>query len=96
VSPKHSWLLALLLAGGYQYLLSVGGLRTVVLHGTDAKDSRDGFLNANREGIFSCIGYLAIYFASVQLGKYFLAKRLVNNLSQFSLNCFPAFVIRSQ
>ncbi|ELU08066.1 hypothetical protein CAPTEDRAFT_138269 [Capitella teleta] len=75
VSPKLSWLLALLLGTGYQYMLTKQGLQDVILHGMNGTDSRHGIFDANREGIFSSFGYLAIYFASVQLGKFFLFKR---------------------
>ena len=65
------------LALGYQYLLSVHGLREFILTGSDGQGSRVGMLNANREGIFSCIGYLAIYFAGVQVGQFLQKSRWV-------------------
>ncbi|NXU36943.1 PIGW protein, partial [Drymodes brunneopygia] len=69
VFPRHkAWLVALALAVLYQLLLSTTSLKMFILHGSDGRDSRLGFLNANREGLFSLLGYLAIYLASVQVG----------------------------
>lgn len=67
-NPARSWLISMCLALGYQYLLSVHGLREFVLTGSDGQGSRVGLLDANREGIFSSIGYLAIYFVGIQVG----------------------------
>ncbi|NXS04512.1 PIGW protein, partial [Oxylabes madagascariensis] len=73
IFPKHkAWLVALALAVLYQLLLSTTSLKTFILHGSDGRDSRLGFLNANREGLFSLFGYLAIYLASVQVGLWLL------------------------
>ncbi|XP_078235409.1 glucosaminyl-phosphatidylinositol-acyltransferase PIGW [Pogona vitticeps] len=73
--PHNAWVVAVTLAVVYECLLNMLPLKTFILHGSDGKDSRDGFLNANREGIFSVIGYLAIYMASVQVGLYLIKKR---------------------
>ena len=62
---------------GYQVLLNNFGLEEFILHGSDGHDSRVGFLNANREGLFSCCGYLALYLISIQLGHWILKPRLV-------------------
>ncbi|NXY26934.1 PIGW protein, partial [Atrichornis clamosus] len=76
VFPKHkSWLAALALAGVYQLLLSTTSLKGFVLHGSAGTDSRLGFLDANREGLLSLSGYLAIYLASVQVGLWLLQRR---------------------
>ncbi|XP_068889506.1 phosphatidylinositol-glycan biosynthesis class W protein isoform X2 [Aphelocoma coerulescens] len=67
IFPKHkAWLVALALAVLYQLLLSTTSLKVFILHGSDGRDSRLGFLDANREGLLSLLGYLAIYLASVQ------------------------------
>ncbi|NXO41191.1 PIGW protein, partial [Locustella ochotensis] len=76
VIPKHkAWLAALALAVLYQLLLSTTSLRTFILHGSDGRDSRLGFLDANREGLLSLFGYLAVYLASVQAGLWLLRRR---------------------
>lgn len=31
---------------------------------------RNGFVSANREGLFSLLGYLALYYAALELGKF--------------------------
>uniref|UniRef100_A0A8D2PH12 Phosphatidylinositol-glycan biosynthesis class W protein n=1 Tax=Zosterops lateralis melanops TaxID=1220523 RepID=A0A8D2PH12_ZOSLA len=56
-------------------LLSTTSLKTFILHGSDGRDSRLGFLDANREGLLSLFGYLAIYLASVQVGLWLLQPR---------------------
>ncbi|NWW78788.1 PIGW protein, partial [Climacteris rufus] len=76
IFPKEkSWLVALTLAVFYQLLLSTTSLKTFILHGSDGRDSRLGFLDANREGLLSLPGYLAIYLASVQVGLWLLQRR---------------------
>ncbi|XP_074869827.1 glucosaminyl-phosphatidylinositol-acyltransferase PIGW [Carettochelys insculpta] len=72
---SKSWIVAIFLAVFYQLILNATQLKMFVLHGSDGKDTRVGFLNANREGLFSLYGYLAIYMASVQVGLYLLKKR---------------------
>ena len=76
VPPRLTGLLGLAVACGYQYML-IGppALEGFVLHGYDGNDTRQGFLNANREGLFSCCGYLSIYFIGVQLGAYIFKPR---------------------
>uniref|UniRef100_A0A8C5T2B3 Phosphatidylinositol-glycan biosynthesis class W protein n=1 Tax=Laticauda laticaudata TaxID=8630 RepID=A0A8C5T2B3_LATLA len=74
--PVHkAWIVAVLLAVVYECFLEITPLKMFILHGSNGQDSRTGFLNANREGIFSIIGYLAIYMASVQVGLSLLGKR---------------------
>ncbi|XP_053940717.1 phosphatidylinositol-glycan biosynthesis class W protein [Cuculus canorus] len=67
--PKNkSWIVAINLAVLYQLILNTTSLKMFILHGSNGGDSRVGFLNANREGLLSLFGYLAIYMASVQVG----------------------------
>lgn len=66
-----SWLLALLLIGAYQVILQTTDLKSFLIHNND----RTGFLQANREGIFSVVGYIAIYMAGVQVGLYLMQSR---------------------
>ncbi|XP_042298191.1 phosphatidylinositol-glycan biosynthesis class W protein isoform X2 [Sceloporus undulatus] len=72
---RKAWVVATVLAVVYECFLDLLPLKAFILHGSDGKDSRTGFFNANREGIFSVVGYLAIYMASVQIGLYLLKKR---------------------
>ncbi|XP_038048460.1 phosphatidylinositol-glycan biosynthesis class W protein-like isoform X2 [Patiria miniata] len=67
--------LSLALAVGYQHLLTNHGLGQFVLTGSDGRGSREGLLDANREGLVSCLGYVAIYFAGVCAGKFLLIRR---------------------
>ncbi|XP_025963151.2 phosphatidylinositol-glycan biosynthesis class W protein [Dromaius novaehollandiae] len=76
IFPKNkSWIVAMNLAVFYQLILNATSLKMFVLHGSNGKDTRVGFLNANREGLVSLFGYLAIYMASVQVGLYLLKRR---------------------
>ncbi|NWJ08876.1 PIGW protein, partial [Crypturellus undulatus] len=76
IFPKSkSWIVAINLAVFYQLILNFTSLKMFVLHGSNGKDTRVGFLNANREGLLSLFGYLAIYMASVQVGLYLLKRR---------------------
>ncbi|NXY73867.1 PIGW protein, partial [Glareola pratincola] len=69
IFPKSkSWIIAVNLAVLYQLILNTTSLKMFILHGSNGRDSRVGFLNANREGLLSLLGYLAIYMASVQVG----------------------------
>ncbi|XP_058632624.1 phosphatidylinositol-glycan biosynthesis class W protein [Onychostoma macrolepis] len=66
-----SGLLALLIGGTYQVVLETTGLKSFLIHNKE----RTGFLQANREGIFSVVGYIAIYMAGVQVGRYLMQSR---------------------
>ncbi|NXE80602.1 PIGW protein, partial [Cochlearius cochlearius] len=69
VFPKNSsWIVAVILAVLYQLILNTTSLKMFILQGSNGRDTRVGFLNANREGLLSLCGYLAIYLASVQVG----------------------------
>ncbi|KFO93776.1 Phosphatidylinositol-glycan biosynthesis class W protein [Buceros rhinoceros silvestris] len=69
IVPKNkSWIIAINLAVLYQLILNTTSLKTFILHGSNGRDTRVGFFNANREGLLSLFGYLAIYMASVQVG----------------------------
>ncbi|KAL9951544.1 hypothetical protein ACROYT_G044220 [Oculina patagonica] len=81
--PGHSWygMSGVATALMYQYLLSSAGLREFVLYGRHGNGSREGFVDANREGLCSCVGYLALYLIGVQLGRFLFQKR--NTLGQW-------------
>ncbi|XP_054610286.1 phosphatidylinositol-glycan biosynthesis class W protein-like [Dunckerocampus dactyliophorus] len=69
---RKSWVLGLLISGAYQCALETTGLKAFILHNNDrGKD----FLHANKEGIFSIAGYVAIYMAGVQMGCYVMQPR---------------------
>jgi phosphatidylinositol glycan class W len=55
----------------YQFILSYCGLREYVLYGPDHTFARDTFISANREGLFSCFGYLSLYFFGIVIGRQF-------------------------
>lgn len=64
--PRSMWAWAsIALAGAYQLLLSVTGLEGWVVGPTP----RDSLVAANREGIVSTIGYLAIFYAGAKAGE---------------------------
>ncbi|XP_077657497.1 glucosaminyl-phosphatidylinositol-acyltransferase PIGW isoform X2 [Urocitellus parryii] len=72
---NKSWMVAVSIAMLYQLALDFTPLRRLILYGTDGSGSRVGFLNANREGIISNLGYVAIYMAGVQTGLHILKNR---------------------
>lgn len=72
IDARHSCLIAITLISLYQFALSTFGLSEYIL---DADGERVGLFDANREGICSCCGYLALYFAGVQLGHMLLRPR---------------------
>lgn len=61
---KYYGLLGLLLSMGYQFALSFLGLESYIISAP-----RESLLSANREGIFSCIGFTSIFFVGCQLGR---------------------------
>lgn len=77
VPPQRIWFVAATIIIGYQLFLEVTDLKSFLLYGSDGQGTRVGFLNANREGIFSVIGYVGIYMIGVQVGLYVLKKRIL-------------------
>ena len=76
VDSKWSWFIAAGIGLLYQRFLTAGGLSLYLENGSDGIGGRQGgIVDANREGIYSCLGYLAIYFAGVQLGRYCFRNR---------------------
>nr|XP_057934320.1 phosphatidylinositol-glycan biosynthesis class W protein-like [Doryrhamphus excisus] len=72
VPARRSWVLCLLISGVYQCVLETTGLKAFIMHNDDrGKD----FLHANKEGIFSTAGYVAVYMAGVQIGCYVMQPR---------------------
>lgn len=72
---NKSWIVAIGIPVFYQLALDFTPLKMFILYGTDGSGTRVGFLNANREGIMSSVGYVAIYMAGVQTGSYIFRKR---------------------
>nr|XP_046266685.1 phosphatidylinositol-glycan biosynthesis class W protein [Scatophagus argus] len=69
---NSSWFFALLISGFYQLTLETSGLKAFIIHNNDREKD---FLHANKEGIFSVVGYVAIYMAGVQVGLYVMQPR---------------------
>ena len=66
---------SIFVASLHQLFLSVAGGTQYVLLGPSGDGSRMGLLSANREGVVSCIGYLVVYMASIELGRWLFKKR---------------------
>lgn len=66
-----SWLLSLLISGVYQVVLETTDLKPFLTQDTE----RSSFVQANKEGIFSVVGYVAVYLAGVQVGVYIMRTR---------------------
>ncbi|XP_056141294.1 phosphatidylinositol-glycan biosynthesis class W protein [Lampris incognitus] len=69
---NQSGLYGLLIGGLYQFTLETSDLKSFIIHDNDRMKD---FLHANREGIFSVAGYIAIYMAGVQIGLYIMQPR---------------------
>lgn len=80
---SQSWLIALLISGFYQFALETSGLKEFIIHGDDREKD---YLHANKEGIFSVAGYVAIYMAGVQVGLYVMRPR--SNVRQWLKTLF--------
>ncbi|XP_075709640.1 glucosaminyl-phosphatidylinositol-acyltransferase PIGW [Rhinoderma darwinii] len=76
IPSEKIWFVATVIIFSYQIFLETTNLKTFILYGSDNKGTRLGFLNANREGIVSIIGYVGIYMFGVQIGSYLLQKRV--------------------
>ncbi|KAM9728576.1 phosphatidylinositol-glycan biosynthesis class W protein [Menidia menidia] len=66
------WIFALLMSGLYQFILETSELKAFIIYNNDRDKD---FLHANKEGIFSIVGYVAIYLAGVQIGLYVMQPR---------------------
>lgn len=58
-----------------QHNLTYDGLKDYIIKGADGKGGRNGIIDANREGLYSCFGFLSIYIMGIQLGKLVMKKR---------------------
>lgn len=70
---KHPWIIGIFIGLFYQRAL-MNGLEDFILNGSKGDGSRSGFVDANREGICSSLGYLALYFMGVSIGKLIFQK----------------------
>ncbi|XP_034088971.1 phosphatidylinositol-glycan biosynthesis class W protein isoform X2 [Gymnodraco acuticeps] len=84
---NKSWLVALLISGCYQFTLETSSLKAFIIHNNDREKD---FLHANKEGIFSVLGYVAIYMAGVQVGLYVMQPR--SNVRQWLQTIFNLFL----
>lgn len=69
---SHSWIFAFLICGVYQLCLERTGLKDFIIHNNDRDKD---FLHANKEGIFSVVGYVVIYLSGIQVGLYVMQPR---------------------
>lgn len=66
------WIFALLISGLYQFALETTELKSFLMHNNDREKD---LMYANKEGIFSIVGYVAIYMAGAQVGLYVMQPR---------------------
>ena len=59
----------------YQCLLSSFGLKDYLQHGSAGDGSRSNLIDANREGLISCIGYTGLFLIASHLGSMVFTKR---------------------
>ena len=72
------WTTGLVLITLHQSLLSFGGVTSYVINGLHGDDTRDTLISANREGIVSSLGYLALYFFGMEIGRFVFQSRCVH------------------
>lgn len=72
----------------YQVGLSVYGMEDIIQNGFLGDKSRSNFLDANREGIFSSIGYMGLYFLGLFFGKQMCKKSQSLYNKSFWLLCW--------
>ncbi|XP_074528741.1 phosphatidylinositol-glycan biosynthesis class W protein isoform X2 [Halichoeres trimaculatus] len=89
---RLSWVYAVLISGLYQFVLETSELKDFILYNNDRDKD---FLHANKEGIFSVVGNVALYLAGVQVGLYVMKPRsLVQQWFQVLFNLlFACFVL---
>jgi glucosaminylphosphatidylinositol acyltransferase len=78
VIPSYS-ILAIILGSVYEILLDFTGLTTYIITAP-----RDNIISQNREGIFSFLGYLAIFLAGQGAGMHMLPRDLPDNTTKKS------------
>ena len=66
---KYPWIIGILIGLFYERALVRNGLEDYVLNGSRGDGTRTNFIDANREGICSSFGYVALYFIGISIGK---------------------------
>uniref|UniRef100_A0A1A8C3V6 Phosphatidylinositol-glycan biosynthesis class W protein n=1 Tax=Nothobranchius kadleci TaxID=1051664 RepID=A0A1A8C3V6_NOTKA len=83
---RQMWILGLVIGMFYQFILEATELKVFIMHNNDREKD---FLHANKEGIFSLAGYVAIYLIGVQIGLYVMQPRSrVSEWLRMLLNLF--------
>lgn len=72
IPVNYSWIFAFLISSIYQFILETSGLKTFLM---DNNDRYKDLIHANKEGIFSVVGYVSIYMAGVQVGLHVMHSR---------------------
>ncbi len=62
-----------------------------IIYGPNGDFSRDNLISANREGIVSCLGFLAIYYLGVQIGRIIHNVKKLANKQFFFETLFVCF-----
>ncbi|XP_046411850.1 GPI-anchored wall transfer protein 1 [Neodiprion fabricii] len=88
ITPNRSLLLGISILGMYEYLLSQKTVKKWVFG-----HSREGFLNANREGIVSTLGYTGLYFIGVVVGRLIHSTYLRASRAQTGRSTYFNFTI---
>lgn len=65
---KKPWIIGIIIGLWYQRALE-NGLEDFILNGSMGDGSRSNFIDANREGLGSSFGYVALYFVGISIGK---------------------------
>ncbi|KAF6031400.1 PIGW [Bugula neritina] len=81
LKPSKAALLSVSFAATYQYLLSHKLQEYILREGGRHSD----LLSANREGIFSLLGYMSLYFAGVTIGRIIFQKKRMTWGDNFKL-----------
>ena len=73
---KQSWIIGCIAISIYQIQLSIWNFKSWIIEGDDNTGMFDGsFLNSNRPGIFSVLGYSSLYLFGVQVGQFIFQQR---------------------
>ncbi|XP_065069531.1 phosphatidylinositol-glycan biosynthesis class W protein-like [Rhopilema esculentum] len=72
---KFTWLFGIIVCLFHQVMLSQFGLKKLVESGMNNDGKRNNLVDANREGIASCPGYIGLFLLSCQLGKEIFQQR---------------------
>lgn len=73
--PVPPWITGVSLITFHQLLLSHFGVTDYVINGPHGDGSRDTLIDANREGLVSSLGYIALYFLGMEIGRFIFKQR---------------------